>query len=219
MDTVSPIFAPIQPEALWALQGWLMDNHYCPHAAGRIVAYAAEEGTPTGSPYLDREDEATATEVYCEALPAVCWTSHEWGNATGDESMFRLEDDTWTPVDALRAIPPELDEEEEAALLAAWDRQADEEIRRLEAGRPAPEPAAYEPTEQDLADYGDWLEMLDRQQFSAMAAPLPPIAGGGPEPAGPTEEELADMREQCERADRLESLRRDLPEPPRYGYE
>jgi hypothetical protein len=198
MRSVTPTTGPVHPAALGALQSWLWDNHYSVHAIDAIVAHAAEEGTPTGSPYLDREDEEAATEAFIAAMPAVSSCSPEWGNATGDESMFRLLDDAWTPVETLRALPPELDDDE-TALLDAWDRLAELEMARLEAGRPADGPAPYEPTEEDLAAYGAWLEQLEREQLGAMLAP---ISGGAPD--GPTAED---------RAGRM----RELLDDPSYG--
>ena len=41
-----------------ALSLWLEDNSYSQHARDRILAHAAVDGTPSGSPYLDAEDEA-----------------------------------------------------------------------------------------------------------------------------------------------------------------
>jgi hypothetical protein len=87
--------------ALRALYDHLVDVHYSFHAAEQIVAHTAEEGTPTGCPYLDREDEGAATEVFISALPDVPADDPAWDDPAvildtelllGDEHPFPLSD-------------------------------------------------------------------------------------------------------------------------------
>jgi hypothetical protein len=61
-----------------ALAAWLLAADYSGHARERIVAYVEAHGCLAGCPELDREDEATATEVYVEALPSVPQTDPAW---------------------------------------------------------------------------------------------------------------------------------------------
>jgi hypothetical protein len=61
-----------------ALAAWLLEANYSAHARERIVSHAVAEGTLTGCPELDCEDEAAASEVWVEALPAVPQTGREW---------------------------------------------------------------------------------------------------------------------------------------------
>jgi hypothetical protein len=217
MATVSLTRATVQPTPLQALEAWLRDNHYSQWAIERIIGHTDREGSPTGCLILDPEDEATVTEVYIEAMPAVHQCDPAWGNASGAESMFRLADDVWTPNDTLRAFPPELDDDEDEIdrLIDAWDVQHEANTKAVEEECPPVElEPPYEPTEEDLADYGAWLEQLDREQLAAMVAP---ISGGAPEP---TAEDLADAMSQCEQADRMDGLRReDDARNPLYGYE
>jgi hypothetical protein len=57
----------------------LTDYRYTPHAIAAVLAYTAAHGTPSGSAYLDREDEADATEAYISGLDPVPYSSPEWG--------------------------------------------------------------------------------------------------------------------------------------------
>jgi hypothetical protein len=61
-----------------ALAAWLLAADYSAHCRERVVAYATAHGCLAGCPELDPEDEAVATEVYVEALPAVPQTDPEW---------------------------------------------------------------------------------------------------------------------------------------------
>ena len=77
---VNPAIGP----ALDALSRWLEDNHYPPRALERVVAYAARERTPTGSPCLKTEHEAGASGAFLRNLPAVPHDSPAWD----DESVI-----------------------------------------------------------------------------------------------------------------------------------
>jgi hypothetical protein len=106
-----------------ALAAWLLSQDYTAHCRERIVSYAVACGTLTGCPELDPEDEATATEAWVEALPAVPQTDPAWSDGT-----------EWTlPSPELEAIDAEL-------FAAECDRRdapdpwpTDEEIAEYEA--------------------------------------------------------------------------------------
>lgn len=216
MASVAIMARAIQPEPLAALQAWLMDQHYSQHATEQIVAWTEFEGTPTGSPYLDREDEATANEVFIEAMPLVRHTSNDWDDAgiwIDLDTLLEAGRPAGIPVEDL--VPPELDPEEDAAIVAGWGES------------PSIDPEPYEPTPEDELAYAAWQAAGEpsidpgpsepAESFEAAAAVPPPISGGAP--AGPTAEDWADYREWAERVDRLEALLRDLPDDPQYGYE
>jgi hypothetical protein len=132
--------------AMPALWSWLVDHHYSLHAVERIVAHTLAEGTPTGAPELDREDEELATEVWIEAMPRVPMAARDWDGRIPAGIVFVT------------------DAEAEAPLCEAWDRLHEEEMRRLDEGRPAAEAPAWEPSDDDIA----WLNEC------------PPVCGGGP---------------------------------------
>jgi hypothetical protein len=100
-----------------ALSFWLAEQRYSTHAIGRILAHAATEGTPTGSPYLDPEDEAGATDAFVDALAPVPCDSLAWddpGVYLDAESIREAADgrgavDRSIPADAVLE-PPELDD-------------------------------------------------------------------------------------------------------------
>jgi len=177
MHTVSLATGPVHPAALGALQSWLRDNHYSVHAIDAVIAHAAEEGTPTGSPYLDPEDEAAATEAFVAAMPAVSGCSNDW-----DDPSIYLDVDTLLeagrpriPTDAL--VPPELDPEpyaptEEEELFAAAFAAADAEpgLPPIVGGAP------FVPGDLDWAEYRAWCDRLDRLEAEGPARDTP----GGP---------------------------------------
>jgi hypothetical protein len=70
--------SPSVRHALEQLGVLLDDYHYSPRARGRILSYAAAHGTRTGCAYLDREDEADATEVFVAELGPVDSDSPAW---------------------------------------------------------------------------------------------------------------------------------------------
>jgi hypothetical protein len=96
---------PALRPGLDALSLWLAEQRYSTHAIGRILAHAATEGTPTGSPYLDAEDEAGAREAFVDALAPVPGDSPAWDDPAvylDAESLREAADD---PGDADRSIP------------------------------------------------------------------------------------------------------------------
>jgi hypothetical protein len=82
----------VSPSVQGALEqlGILLDDyHYSPHARGRILAYTAANGTPTGCPELDREDEADAGMVFEESLEPVDFGSVAWDRS--QDVLFDME--------------------------------------------------------------------------------------------------------------------------------
>jgi hypothetical protein len=143
---MSQYTAPTNPgQAPRALAAWLLSQDYTAHARERIVAHTLREGTLTGCPELDPEDEATATEVFVEALPAVPQTGREWCDPM-----------EWTLPDAeLEAIDAEL-------FAAECDRRdapdpwpTDEEIAEFDAEEE--HRAAFEWFDR-RESFGDWLD-------------------------------------------------------------
>lgn len=185
MSSLSPIAAPGQTRRrgpVETLRAWLWDNHYSPHAADRIVAHAEAEGTVSGCPYLDREDEAAASEVYAEAFEPVGRTSPAWGNASDAPSPLDPLDDIWSTV-----IPPELEVSEdemieetidphdgesfETAVPVAVGGGIDIVVLPIAGGAPVEVPH-FVPTEQDWADYRAHCEREDARLRAAGRDPL-----------------------------------------------
>jgi hypothetical protein len=140
---------PALRPGLAALAEFLRDKDYSTHAIDRVLGHVGATGCLATAAYLDREDEAEATEVFIGALPEVPDDSQAWSKPDvfiDVESLIEALARRRIPRDAI-LLPPELEPE-------------------------------YEPTAEDLADFGHWLEGLDREQVAAMVAP---ISGGGPD--------------------------------------
>jgi hypothetical protein len=157
MQSLSPIPILSQGVALQALGEWLMDQNYAQHSREAIVGYTALEGTPTGSVYLDREDEAAATEIFIEAMADVPIGSDLWDDETFcfDAEMLAEGNHPWpipTVGDDDRSVPPD-------AALIPPELDADD--------------APYEPSAEDVA----WLGEAEARWPAIVA----PISGGSPE--------------------------------------
>lgn len=119
-----PLFInPAVRPGLDALSLWLEQAHYSQHAREAILAHAAREGTPTGSSYLEAEDEAGATGAYLRALPAVPYADPAWD----DESVIL---DVPMMIDGTHPFP----------------------LAPISGGAPDDGPA-FTPTAEDWADY------------------------------------------------------------------
>jgi len=150
-----------------------MDQHYSQHCWERIRDHTAVHGTPTGCPELDPEDEATATEIYCQAMPAI-----DPGDSAWDLPVR-------PSVASLRALPPDLDDEEFQTLwdAACANHDADDEAAELArhwepAPDDRPDPAPFEPSAEDLDDYDRWSMQVQARRLGIL-----PVSGGSPEEA------------------------------------
>jgi hypothetical protein len=81
----SDVKSAIRP-ALGVLAETLTDRHYSAFAATRIVAYVASEGTVTGAPGMEPEDEAAAEFAFVSALEPVPFDDARWGEDLDVES-------------------------------------------------------------------------------------------------------------------------------------
>jgi hypothetical protein len=94
-----------------ALAEWLRDHDYSAYAAERVLNHVAATGCLATAAYLDREDEAEATEVFVEALPEVPADSERWDRPDAFLDVPMLLDGTHPapfgpePDDADRSIP------------------------------------------------------------------------------------------------------------------
>ncbi len=217
---------PWRPE-LALLRVHLMSIGYSSPATGRIADYAETEGTLAGCPELDAADEAEAEVVFVREMDAVPSPSPYWGSMRGDESPYREEDDLWELGPGpdpdgtgarwtLRAIPPELDDDDdETVLLNLWEDQHEEAIRQLEVDRIPDAGEPYEPTPEEEADYDRWLR--EHEPLGEPEAPedfalvVAPIAGGSPEAdrREPTPADLDDYHAAARAAEVLDALRHD----------
>jgi hypothetical protein len=156
--------SPSVRKALGELATLLRDYHYSEHAVGQVVAYTAREGTPTGSPYLDREDEADAEAVYVAELEPVDLASDAWDRDTSvifDAAMLADGSHPWPIPVTGDDDPTEPDDFAAAAL-------EDLALPPVAGGSPDDDgPAPYEPTAEDLADFGRWSEDLERRRNAA----------------------------------------------------
>jgi hypothetical protein len=162
---ISPSVRP----GLDALSLWLENEHYSQHARESILAHAAAEGTPTGSPYLEPGDEAGSNGAFIRALEPVPYSSPAWDleDVILDAAMlaagthpFPMPDDDGRdiPPDAA-VVPPELDPD---------DDDDDLSVEEL-----IPSPARADP---DAEPPDDWAG-----DASVGWVSLPPIRGGGPD--------------------------------------
>jgi hypothetical protein len=169
VESLTPIIGI--EKGIAALQEWLWDNRYSQHAVETIAAHVAAEGTPTGCPELDPEDEATATEVFAGALPAVPSVSWQWDY--GDRSGH------WTdsaPVAAGSGEGPGCEPEpfepsaDDLADYAAWSAALALALPPVAGGSP------FEPTAEDLADAAAYAALVDAIEDQRRAAE-PPLWG------------------------------------------
>jgi hypothetical protein len=142
---LNPAFQP----GLDVLSLWLAERGYSTQAIDRILAHAAIHGTPTGSPYLDAEDESGAADAFADGLESVSFDSPDWddpGVFIDVDSILEaaqgLDDaDRSIPAGAV-LVPPELDDDlglpslsggapEGRAEPARFDRHSPEALARI----------------------------------------------------------------------------------------
>jgi hypothetical protein len=146
----------VDQPALDALDAYLRRNNYSQHARESIVRHAAAEGTPTGSPYLESEDEAGATGAFTRAMDAVPYDSPAW-----DDPSVWLDVDSIMDAAAAAAVEPPDDWKGSAA--AGWalipPELEDMELPPVCGGGPEDEP--FNPTPEDERAYLLWLRESD----------------------------------------------------------
>jgi hypothetical protein len=142
-----PAFRP----GVAALAEWLRDHHYSAHAADRILGHVAATGCLASAAYLDREDEAEASEVFIGALPAVELDAEAWDR----EDVFL---DAGLLADGRHPWPIPAVGDDDREFDAAMDALEDLPLP-ISGGAPEPEPSP-----EDLADYARWSEDLDRRR-------------------------------------------------------
>lgn len=167
--------------AIESLDDHLRSLDYTRQTREAIRRHVRYEGTLEGivPRYLDPEHYETAEAIFVEALEPVPAASDDW-DAPG----------YWTPNDAYRVEPPELEELDvpDAPDHVVTTRPGYWEALERDGILPAimggsPDADLAEPTAADRADFEDWLDQVDE------ALPLPPI-----EPAFRAIEEWAALR-------------------------
>jgi hypothetical protein len=150
--------SPATRAGLDALSLWLEQNHYSQHAREAVLSHTAREGTPTGSSYLETADEAGATEAFVDALPSVDASSESWDreDVVLDSAMLAEGNHPWPLVQ-------DCDDDRTEDLAAA--ALEDLAIPPVCGGSEEAEP--FEPTAEDLADFGRWSEDLERRREMA----------------------------------------------------
>jgi hypothetical protein len=137
-----------------ALAAWLLDQNYPQCARERIVEHVQCHGTLAGLvelQWLDREDEATASEVFVEALPAVPQTASEWEDP-----------DTWEISDPDERDALEAAELERITDLADAPTPGEERwLTLMWSGLPPIAGGAPEYTDADRRDFEAWLDQVD----------------------------------------------------------
>jgi hypothetical protein len=137
-----------------ALAEWLRERSYSAYAAERVLNQVAATCCLATAAYLDREDEAEATEVFIEALPEVAGDSPAWDRDDMFLDAALLADGThpWP-------IPTVADDDRTEPDDFAAAALEDLDIRPVCGGSEEAEP--FEPSPEDLADYGRYSEALD----------------------------------------------------------
>jgi hypothetical protein len=155
-----------------ALAEWLRDHAYSAFAAERVLNHVAVTGCLASAAYLDREDESEATEVFVAALPEVADDSPAWDreDVFMDVELIQLGTHPWP-------IPTVGDDDRTEPDDFAAAALEDLALPPISGGAPADEPATFEPTAEDLADFGRWSEALERRREMAEWYGRNPIAG------------------------------------------
>jgi hypothetical protein len=148
----------------------LRDYGYSAHARDRIACWTATHGTPTGCPYLDREDEQDVTEVYVAGLEPVPFTGEAWDRDTSvifDAEMLARGDHPWPIVggpDDDREFDPDAGCESLPGLPDLRDPDDwPEGLPPITGGSPEAEP--FEPTNEDLQDFAQWSDAVAMKRW------------------------------------------------------
>jgi hypothetical protein len=92
MSSLRSTRPPVQSTGLDRLACWLAGEGYPSEAISHILIYTHREGTPTGAPDLDREDEEHAEHAFVEGQEPVAGVSAEWdehGTEPGRGPVYR----------------------------------------------------------------------------------------------------------------------------------
>ena len=149
-------------QAIGALDSWLIEQDYTRRSRDGIAAHIRQHGELAGaSPeFLDSEHIEPATEILVGSFPAVPPDSEDWSDSG-----------RWTPNDAYRIEPPELDGDDfpdgtpdEFVTRQPGYREslAADGINLLPISGGAPEPEPFVPSEADWQEYRSWTEWVDR---------------------------------------------------------
>jgi hypothetical protein len=139
----------VSPSVRGALEqlGVLLDDyHYSPHCRGRILAFTAANGTPSGCPELDREDEADASMVFEESLEPIPFDDEAWDKYEDMVMDARLLASNEHPF----PIPAQGDD----------DRAFDAAMEADDAAMPLP----AIPDDRDPRDWAEYRRMFDDRE-------------------------------------------------------
>ena len=171
-----------------ALMAWLLEQNYSQvirEAIGRHVHTHGELAGAVAAGLLDREDEATATEVFIDALPDVPADSPAWEvpDVILDVELLLAGVHPWP----FTLTPPELEPDDfdgpdvpDAG--RSWSSHLAELIATGRTAAPppisggSPDAAPFEPSPADLQDYAEWSAELDRRHAAAEAGRTPTAA-------------------------------------------
>jgi hypothetical protein len=155
--------SPSVRHAVAELATLLLEYGYCPTVSEGICRYTMANGTPTGAPGLDPEDEHDAELVFVAELEPVGLDSDAWDADAGavylDVELLSLGTHPFPynpDADDTGEFPPAPLEAIAAALPPVAGGSPDDD---------APEP--FEPTAEDLADLARWSEDLERRRNAA----------------------------------------------------
>jgi hypothetical protein len=141
--------------ALAAMTDVLIDRIYSGESITRILAHAEAEGTLAGCNWLMPEDEAEAEAAFVDALPAIDYDSPSWGAEIDYEAAARAWGWDTVETDAPDADPA-----------IGFPGLASLALRRAGIAPVAGGSPDYEPTAEDLADYGRWSEELEARRHT-----------------------------------------------------
>ena len=147
----TPLFPSVDPSTRLALANLrshlVAEGDYSPKAILAIISHVAAEGTVFDAPYVYPAEADTLTEVFIRGFEPIPYDDPAWGH---------LED-----IDA--DIPPAPDERH-ASGDAYWRAMMADGITPLPAISGGCDPIPFEPSAEDLAEYGAWSDELERVQ-------------------------------------------------------
>jgi hypothetical protein len=151
--------SPSVRHAVAELATLLLEYGYCPTVSEGICRYTMANGTPTGAPGLDAEDEADAEAVYVAELEPVGLDHESWDADAGvilDVDLMIRQAHPF-PFDPNSVTTEEFPPAGIEAIAAA--------LPPVAGGSPEAEP--FEPTAEDLADLAAWSAELEARRNAA----------------------------------------------------